>query len=193
MKLPRFRLSQLLVLPVVVASTMAMVAYWNSPETIWRSKPLEFKSPVVPSAFSEKGRQSPEINAGKFTPTIKYESGSQLYHSCYRRGWQSCRKRFYDRSDLRELTNYDWDIVQSQSLTDEKWTAEHCNVAFTNGYLMCKHQIEHLLDQYPEDRLRMKLGYTRRWHAIPFGVTACVGLVALAVLRPHSSLSLIHI
>ena len=179
MKFPRFTLSQLLAWTLVAAATIALTRYSNSHETIWKPEPLGYKSPTVPVDFSGNDRSAPMFIGGTMCPAIRYDDGHHLYHSCHRRGWELCRRSFYESREWSRP-----DLKVPDTLSNDSWTDDHCYVACVDGYVECRDQIEELLTQYSQDRLRGKIGYSKRWRTIPLGVVAFIGLFSVALLRP---------
>ncbi|MEM9410752.1 MAG: hypothetical protein AAGA30_06535 [Planctomycetota bacterium] len=181
MKFPRFTLSQLLAWTLVVAATIALARYSESHETIWKLEPLGYVSPRVPDCFSDNDRSAPMFIWGTLCPAIRYDDGYHLYHSCHRRGWEHCRRSFYESREWSRS-----DLKAPETLSNDSWTVDHCSVAFVDGYLECRDQIEKLLTRYSQAQLRSKVGYSKGWHTIPLGVVAFIGLFSVALLQPSA-------
>ena len=99
MKYLRFNLPQLLALMLAVGSIISFVHIWKSDEIVWRSNPLQYHVPIVPTEFDDKGRPGPDFSYGaSLCPgtIVKFENGHQFYRATHREGWDFCRYKFYE-------------------------------------------------------------------------------------------------
>lgn len=176
MNFPSFTLSQLLALMVFVASMLTLRSVLVSDQIVWRRGTLKYAMPSIPDDFQDNGRPPPKFALPHIR--VSCENGRQLYLQGHLAGWESCRENFY-HSKKRSFTS------TFEGLDPNEWSPFHYYRAVGHGYEECERQIQPLLNEYSNAKVRSKLGYPSKRLAIPLLIVAHFSLLAVLALCPR--------
>ena len=188
----RISLLQLTLLTTGIATLSAWLFQDRDRTLVWLEYNLSYAAPAIPNRWNRNlpttdrngnriSHHAPEILKG-----IQVTTGSELFQTGHRRGWETCRYHYYSEYDVQKYaiqSSFDQiDVTQPDQINSA------ATLAYAHGYNDCLAQIRKLLLLQTPNQLRRSLA-RKKGNSLPILLVSLGSLTAFfltLIRRPKS-------